>query len=95
MNVREINPNTYGSLDIYVEVAIGLTVFTSWVAIALQAESYFHPDAASVVRRALWPVFYAYNLIATLVNRAFDPIQPQPTFQFRPPVSVFLIYTSW
>lgn len=86
MNVHEINPTSIGVLDRYVEVAIGLTVLTSWVAIALQKESNFHPEDPNILGRALWPVFYVYNLISTLVKRGFGRTEPQPP---QPVASVF------
>ncbi|KAG8216442.1 hypothetical protein J3R82DRAFT_6548 [Butyriboletus roseoflavus] len=86
MNVHEINPPTIGSLDIYVVVAIGLTLLTSWIAIALQKESNFHPENANAVGRALWPVIYVYNLIATFIKKVVEPAQPPPPF-LRPPMS--------
>lgn len=78
MNVSRMVPGTLGTLDHYVEVAIGLTVLTSWVAIALQKESDFHPSNPNILGRVLWPVFYVYKLISTLVKRAFGPTEPQP-----------------
>lgn len=78
MNVRQINPSTTATLDHYVEVTIGLTLLTSWVAIALQKESYFCPKDTKIVGRALWPLFYVYNLISTLIKLGFRPTERSP-----------------
>ncbi|KAF8553795.1 hypothetical protein OG21DRAFT_1463498 [Imleria badia] len=78
MNVTEINPPTTGSLIRYVEVTVGLTVLTSWVAIALQKESNFHPQDPNIWKRALWPMFYAFNLIYTAVKQALGFTEHRP-----------------
>ncbi|KAG9311756.1 hypothetical protein JVU11DRAFT_7999 [Chiua virens] len=79
MNVGEINPGTKETLARYVEVTIGLTVLTTWIAIALQRHSTFHERGDGIEKRALWPIVYAYRLIHTLFKRAFmSPSLPPP-----------------
>ncbi|KAI9568117.1 hypothetical protein HD554DRAFT_2022923, partial [Boletus coccyginus] len=73
MNVREMNQGTTETLARYVEVTIGLTVLTSWLAIALQKESTFHVQNSNNWERVLWPVFYAYNVISTAIKKWFEP----------------------
>lgn len=71
MNIVEINPNGQETLTHYIAGAIGLTVFATWVAIALQVESTFFPRGSPVWRRAGWPVFYVWNLWQLLYHRRF------------------------
>jgi len=78
MNVGEINPGTNETLARYVEVAVGLTVLTSWLAIALQKESSFHPQECHIWKRLLWPVFYAYDLISTVIKQGLGPTERRP-----------------
>ena len=87
MNVREINPGTLETLVHYVEVAVGLTVLTSWLAIALQTESSFHPQGCNTWNRVLWPAFYAYDLISTTIRQGLELTE-------RRQVSVFSIYVT-
>jgi len=78
MNVREMNEKTTETIARYVEVTIGLTVLTSWLAIALQKESTFHLQNSSILKRILWPVFYAYNVISTTIKKWLGFIERRP-----------------
>lgn len=73
MNVTEINPPATGSLNRYIEVTIAFTVVTSWLVVALQTESTFHPTNCSIWRRALWPVCYPLELISTAIKKLYEP----------------------
>ena len=82
MNVIEINPSTKETLAHYVEVAVGLTVLTSWVAIALQKESAFHPQDCNIWRKVLWPGFYVFYLISTAIKQGLESIERRPVSAF-------------
>ncbi len=56
MNVREINPDTFGTLSKYFATALPLTIVTAWVVTAFQYEGIF-PDGASIFKRLAWPFF--------------------------------------
>jgi len=68
MNVREIHEFTKETLANYVGAAVGLTLFTSWLALALQKDSSFYPSDSGVLRRTLWPLFYVYGTISTNIR---------------------------
>jgi hypothetical protein len=68
MNVREINNSTNETLAHYVWVAVGFTLFVSWLVVALQKDSSFHQRNSGVLRRTLWPLFYAHALISTVTE---------------------------
>ncbi|KAK7441983.1 hypothetical protein VKT23_016261 [Stygiomarasmius scandens] len=55
MNVKEIAPDTHGTLHIYFETAIPLTGLTIWVVIAFQSK-YLFRDSPSFWMRLLWPL---------------------------------------
>ncbi|KAG9311758.1 hypothetical protein JVU11DRAFT_8001 [Chiua virens] len=69
MNVYQINPPTTGTLAQYVEITVGLTLLTSWIAIALQKYNPFYPANSGVLCRALWPLFCAYDFISRETRR--------------------------
>lgn len=69
MNVREINPPTTGTLAQYIVATVSLTVITSWLAIAFQKDSVFYPRDSDVLRRTLWPLFYAHGAIFNKIKR--------------------------
>ncbi|KAG9311757.1 hypothetical protein JVU11DRAFT_8000 [Chiua virens] len=71
MNIPEINPHATHTLANYMELTIGLMLLTSWIAIALQKYTPFHPANSGVLRRTLWPLFYAYEFISTEIRRLF------------------------
>ncbi|KAF8553790.1 hypothetical protein OG21DRAFT_1186917 [Imleria badia] len=64
MDIVEIKPTSLTdgketlNLADYIEAVAGLTLFTSWLIIALQKDSHFHQRNSSVLRRAWWPLFY-------------------------------------
>lgn len=61
MNVREISPETVGSLSHYVETALSLTLLTVWVIIAFQSKHIF-PEGVTFVKRLGWPFFLLLKL---------------------------------
>lgn len=75
MNVVEINPTGGETLAHYIEGAVGLTVFTAWIAIALQVESSFFPRGSNVWRRAGWPVYYVCDCWLWMYRRGFGKKQ--------------------
>jgi len=73
MNIVEINPD--GGLETaahYIAGAFGLTIFATWVVIALQVESSFFPSGSTVWRRVGWPLFYARDLWLSMYHRKFS-----------------------
>jgi len=68
MNVIEINPGTLETLAVYIESTIILTLITSWVMIALQDYSSFHPGGRNIIQRVAWPVFYGYAQLKMMVD---------------------------
>jgi len=62
MNVKEINPDTKGTLGKYFATALPLTILTAWVITAFQSEAIF-PEGASVIKRLLWPFFLVANVV--------------------------------
>ncbi|KIJ05593.1 hypothetical protein PAXINDRAFT_103713 [Paxillus involutus ATCC 200175] len=65
MNVGEINPGTKESLGHYAIATVALTMFTTWLAIALQTHSSFYPEGSGMWRRMAWPIFTLYTIIST------------------------------
>jgi len=61
MNVREISPDTLGSLSHYVETALSLTLLTVWVIIAFQSK-YIFPEGVTFMKRLGWPFFLLMKL---------------------------------
>ncbi|KAI9457687.1 hypothetical protein HD554DRAFT_2029943 [Boletus coccyginus] len=72
MNVVEINPNGLETASNYVAGAIGLTIFATWVVVALQVESSFFPPGSTVWRRVGWPMFYAWDFGLSMYHRRFS-----------------------
>ena len=70
MNVREINPESGSkqTLAYYIESSVGLTLLTSWLVVALQKDSPFHPSNSTVLQRVLWPLFYAYGVVPSIIG---------------------------
>jgi len=62
MNVREFNTNSPETLDRYVGVTIGLTLFTFYIVIAVQKHTSFHERGARLRDRAAWPILYPKRL---------------------------------
>ena len=69
MNVGEINPGTTENLAHYVEAVVGLTLFTSWLVIAMQKDSFFFPPDSSVMHRTLWPLYFVNGVISTEIRK--------------------------
>ncbi|KAF9011850.1 hypothetical protein BDQ17DRAFT_1405449 [Cyathus striatus] len=55
MNVKEISPNTKGTLPHYIGTAISLTIVTIWIIIAFQSR-YIFPERVTFWKRLGWPV---------------------------------------
>ncbi|KAJ7135427.1 hypothetical protein C8R43DRAFT_1020979 [Mycena crocata] len=55
MNIKEISPETHGSLPHYFETALPLTFLTVWVVMAFQSK-YLLGDDTTVWQRLIWPV---------------------------------------
>ncbi|KAG5644685.1 hypothetical protein DXG03_007985 [Asterophora parasitica] len=62
MNVKEISPDTEGTLPHYVAAALSLTVATIWVVVAFQSKFIFPPET-SLLMRFTWPVQLCLNLL--------------------------------
>lgn len=62
MNVSEINPGTFGTLGIYVAIAIPLTIITAWVIIAFQSK-YIFPENTGFIKRLGWPVYMTLKML--------------------------------
>ncbi|KDQ53421.1 hypothetical protein JAAARDRAFT_161934 [Jaapia argillacea MUCL 33604] len=57
MNVREINPGTYGTIPHYIVTTIVLTTLTVWIIVAFQKFSSFHQgEQVSLWIRLGWPI---------------------------------------
>lgn len=65
INIIEINPasETKETLVDYIKAVLGLTLCTWWLMIALRKDSSFHRSNTSILRRILWPLFYAFAQI--------------------------------
>jgi len=88
MNIIEMSPNTTGRLARYIDVTIGLTLFTSWLVVALYKESDFHPSNAGIVQRAFWPVLYVYGLISPVFKKREPQIdEGQFPLEIRPNIA--------
>jgi len=84
MNVREIDNSTNQTLTHYVGAAVGLTLFTSWLVIAVQKDSSFHRKNSGVLHRTLWPLFYAHDLISTEIRGGIEPTGRRSSRDIRP-----------
>lgn len=65
MNIKEISPDTNGTLPHYFAVALPLTIVTIWAIVAFQSKHLF-PEGTSVVRRFSWPVQLCLTLLRDL-----------------------------
>ncbi|KAF8463036.1 hypothetical protein JB92DRAFT_3136636 [Gautieria morchelliformis] len=55
MNIKEINPNTFGTLAQYFATAITLTILSTWVIVAFHGR-WGEDDNVSVWKRLMWPM---------------------------------------
>ncbi|KAF5384252.1 hypothetical protein D9615_003334 [Tricholomella constricta] len=62
MNVKEISPDTEGTLPHYVAAALSLTVATIWIVVAFQSKFIF-PEDTSFLMRFTWPIQLCLNLL--------------------------------
>jgi hypothetical protein len=73
MNVVEINPGSLETIARYVETTIALTLFTTWIVIALQPYSSIHEHSGGGVwRRMAWP-FYFSNTLTEYLRQVKPP----------------------
>ena len=62
MNIKDLSPETFGTLAHYFEVAIPLTMVTIWVVVTFQSKS-IYPEGTSLFTRFGWPVQICLNLL--------------------------------
>jgi hypothetical protein len=55
MNVKEISPDTHGTLRHYFGTALALTLATIWIIVAFQSQ-YLLPENHGFLKRLGWPV---------------------------------------
>jgi hypothetical protein len=82
MNVKEIVPNTSGTVLHYFETTIAFTLLSVWVITAFQSRDNFRPEV-TFWQRLGWPVFYVLRLFGK------DPYAP--TTSDRSPENIDLI----
>ncbi|KAJ8580013.1 hypothetical protein M405DRAFT_855074 [Rhizopogon salebrosus TDB-379] len=63
MNIKEINPGTLWTLVRYIEITIGLTLFTVYVVVTLQTHTFFHKPGARFWERAIWPILLIWKIL--------------------------------
>jgi hypothetical protein len=56
MNIKEIVPETNGTLPHYVVTAVPLTFLTIWIVIAFQSKHLFRERRPSLLMRLMWPL---------------------------------------
>ncbi|EGN97184.1 hypothetical protein SERLA73DRAFT_183829 [Serpula lacrymans var. lacrymans S7.3] len=80
MNVKEINPQSYGSLAHYAITTVLLTLATIWIVVTFQRTSHFHgsdPDVGFWIRLC-WPVrFIQRNWVESKQKWAYRQDQKQ------------------
>jgi len=59
MNAKEINPDSNGTIPLFVALAAPLTIVTIWVIIAFQSRYLLHDK--SFVHRLAWPVLLLHQ----------------------------------
>ncbi|RDB19710.1 hypothetical protein Hypma_013163 [Hypsizygus marmoreus] len=62
MNIKEVAPDTHGTLPHYLLVAVPLTVATIWIVVAFQSR-YIFPEGTSFWVRMGWPVTLCLKLL--------------------------------
>jgi len=64
MNVKEINPDSYGTLSKYFATTIPLTIVTTWVIMAFQLRwrEEHKRDKIRMWERLMWPYDYTRSL---------------------------------
>lgn len=67
MNIKEVAPDTNGTLPHYIAVAIPLTIATIWIVVAFQSK-YIFPDGTNIWVRLGWPVRLCLNLLYSRFN---------------------------
>jgi len=72
MNVVEINPDTRGTLPLYIITMLAMTVPTVWIIIAFQSQYMFKEKDASFWKRLCWP-FYLTRYWLRKARSSNDP----------------------
>ncbi|KAJ6612791.1 hypothetical protein B0H10DRAFT_1806903 [Mycena sp. CBHHK59/15] len=62
MNIKEISPQTHGSLSHYFETALPLTLVTIWVVMAFQSHHMFGNET-TMRMRLFWPVWMVKRML--------------------------------
>ncbi|KAJ3552828.1 hypothetical protein NP233_g12785 [Leucocoprinus birnbaumii] len=73
MNVKEISPDTQGTLPHYVGAALAMTLATIWIIIAFQSQ-YLLPEGYSIYKRFAWPLLLLLRWIGFI---KLDPSQKE------------------
>ncbi|KAF8892904.1 hypothetical protein BD779DRAFT_1765736 [Infundibulicybe gibba] len=68
MNIREVSPDTSGSLVHYIAVAAPMTIVTIWVIIAFQSRYLFEEDTP-IWKRLGWPILLIQRMSKKSNNR--------------------------
>ncbi|KAJ7130139.1 hypothetical protein C8R44DRAFT_61600 [Mycena epipterygia] len=69
MNIKEIVPETHGSISHYFETAVPLTLVTIWIVMAFQSKYLLGTDASMWMRLA-WPVLIIQRIVEKRRRRA-------------------------
>lgn len=65
MNVKEISPDTQGTLPHYIGAAIGMTIATIWIIVAFQSQ-YLLPKGYPFIMRLAWPLLLALKFLGLI-----------------------------
>jgi hypothetical protein len=68
MNVKEVVPNTKGTLPHYVLTVIPLTLLTIWIVMTFQTKYYTAGQTPSFWKRLMWPFLLGKQLFARQKN---------------------------
>ncbi|KAF8523158.1 cora-like Mg2+ transporter protein-domain-containing protein [Hysterangium stoloniferum] len=72
MNLREINPDSNGTLSHYFATAVPLTIVSTWVIVAYQWTARPNEQAPAGMMRLLWPVMLVWRLIGRPQDKGSD-----------------------
>lgn len=68
MNVKEINPQSNGTIPHYIATVVPLSLISIWVIVAFQSKNYM--PGQSMWTRFLWPIVLAKAFFTKDVKRA-------------------------
>jgi len=71
MNVKELIPDTNGTLLNYLAFALPLTALTAWIVTSFQFKGAL-PEGTSARKRLAWPVYLALKKIRERKERAMS-----------------------